>query len=157
MQTPRPFHLKTLAWFLTIFALFLFAATNAAAEFGSVKKDGVNIRSAPNTKAEILWEVFKDFPLEILQRQGKWAKIKDFEGDTGWIYAPLLSKNKTVIVKAKSINMRVGAGKNYEILATVKYGVVFDLVKQEGDWAQMKHEDGTTGWIHSSLIWPQHK
>lgn len=124
------------------------------AEFVSVSKDGVNIRSGPDTKSEILWEVFKGFPLQVIDRKGKWAQVVDFEGDKGWIYSPLLSKQKTVIIKVNTANMRVGAGKDYEILATVKYGVVFTPVEKEGDWVKVRHEDGTNGWVFDKLLWP---
>ena len=39
------------------------------AEYASVSKDGINIRSGPDTNAEVYWEVFKDFPLKILQKK----------------------------------------------------------------------------------------
>lgn len=133
---------------------FTLTAPTFAAEYASVKKDGVNIRSGPDTKQEILWEVFKDFPLKVLKYENRWAHVVDFEGDKGWVYAPLLSKQKTVIVKVKTANMRVGPGKDYEILATVKYGVVFKPEDKEGDWLKITHEDGTSGWIYESLLWP---
>ncbi len=125
-----------------------------AAEYISVKKDGVNIRSGPSTNKEILWEVFKDFPLEIIKRQKDWIQAKDFEGDQGWIYATLVSKKKRAIVKVNTANMRIGPAKNYELVATVKYGVVFTPLEKEGDWIKVKHEDGTTGWIFKKLLWP---
>jgi SH3-like domain-containing protein len=144
---------------LTVFSfsllvLFSYALPCLAAEYASVNKDGVNIRSGPGTKDEVLWEVFKDFPLEIIKREGKWAKTKDFEGDTGWIYSPLLSKNKKVIVKVEVANMRTGPGQNYEPVASVKYGVVFTPIETEGDWLKVVHEDGTKGWIYKKLLWP---
>ncbi|MCK5436780.1 MAG: SH3 domain-containing protein [Desulfobulbaceae bacterium] len=141
---------------LAIFVIAIFFSSSSfAAEYISVKKDGVNIRSGPNTNTEILWEVFKDFPLQVLERKGKWIRIRDFEGDKGWIYSQLASKTKTVIVKVKTANMRVGPGKNYEIMATVKYGVVFKPVGKDGSWIKLSHEDGTTGWMFNTLIWPK--
>ncbi len=138
-----------------VFALFLFLAVSSfAAEFVSVKKDGVNMRSGPSTDKEILWEVFKDFPLKVIKRQGKWVQAEDFEGDRGWVYGPLLSNKKTVIVKGDTVNMRVGPGTSYEIVATVKYGVVFTPVDRDGDWLKVAHNDGTEGWIFSKLLWP---
>jgi len=140
---------------LTVLAITAcLAAPTFAAEFVSVKKDGVNIRSGPGTNMEILWEVFKDYPLKVVSHRAKWAQVVDFEGDQGWVYSPLLSQAKTVIVKVKTANMRVGPGKDYEILATVKYGVVFKLVDQEGNWMKVLHDDGTSGWIYSKLVWP---
>jgi len=125
-----------------------------AGSYVSVKKDGVNIRSGPSTKSEVTWEVFKGFPLKVLTRKGKWARTVDFEGDRGWIYAPLLSNKKMVIVKVKNANLRVGPDTKYEIAATAKYGVVFSPVDRKKDWLKVKHNDGTTGWIHKDLVWP---
>jgi SH3-like domain-containing protein len=136
-------------------ALCLVAAPPAmAAEYASVAKDGVNLRSGPDTNKEILWEVFKGFPLQILSRQGQWAQVVDFEGDKGWIYTPLLAQQKTVIVKVNTANMRTGPGTNYETVATVKYGVVFQPLEQNGEWIKVRHEDGTTGWVFEKLLWP---
>jgi SH3-like domain-containing protein len=133
---------------------FLMTTAAHGAQYVSVSKDGVNMRSGPDTKQEILWEVFKGFPLKVLELKGKWVHVVDFEGDKGWIYSPLLSKKKTVIVTANVVNMRVGPGKDYEIMASVKYGVVFTPIDREGDWVQVKHEDGTSGWIYKKLLWP---
>lgn len=139
----------------TILLLIVFFSTTAfAATYVSIKKDGVNIRSGPATKEEVLWEVFKDFPLKVLKKKGKWTQTVDFEGDKGWVYSQLLSNKKTVIVRVKTANMRLGPGKNYEIIATVKHGVVFKFGKVEGDWIKVSHEDGTKGWLFKNLLWP---
>lgn len=140
--------------FPILLSMIFFSVPCFAAEYVSVKKDGVNIRSGPDTSKEILWEVYKDFPLQIIKRRGKWAQTKDFEGDKGWIYSPLLNRKKTVIVKVKTANMRIGPSKSYELAATVKYGVIFTPIDREGDWIKVSHTDGSTGWIFKSLIWP---
>jgi SH3-like domain-containing protein len=142
------------AGFLILIASLLFAFSAHAAEYASIAKDGVNLRSGPSTGKEILWEVFKGFPVKILVRQGDWAQVSDFEGDKGWIYSPLLSSDKTVIVKVDSANMRSGPGTNYEVVAKVKYGVVFASSERRGEWVKVTHDDGTSGWLHTSLIWP---
>jgi len=146
---------KILTALLTALLLTALAFPSLAAnKYVTVKKDGVNIRSKPNTKSEILWEVFKDFPLQVINHKGDWLQTKDFEGDTGWIFKTLAGKEKRVIVKVNTANMRTGPGKNYELVATVKYGVVFTPLKKESSWIKVKHEDGTTGWIYKDLLWP---
>ena len=144
------------AFFFTLIGamFFLLASTATAEEYVSVLKNGANIRSGPDAKKEILWTVFKGFPLQVKERQGKWAQVVDFEGDKGWIFTDLLAKEKTVIVKAATANLRVGAGKDYEIAAEVKHGVVFKPLETEGDWVKVKHADGTSGWILGRLLWP---
>ncbi len=139
---------------LLLLALSLLAAPALAADYVSVQREKVNIRSGPGTDHEILWEVFRGFPLQVTERRGEWARIVDFEGDRGWIYSPLVGSAKTVIVKVNTANMRVGPGTNYEVMATVRYGVVFEPVERRREWIKVQHADGTTGWIHDTLLWP---
>lgn len=154
MQRQKPWRRRQAAFLATLILLLISSVVARGAEYASVKKDGVNIRAGASDKEEILWEVFKDFPLQVLQHQGTWTQIKDFEGDTGWISSALLDKKQTVIVKVQIANLRSGPGQNYDPVATVKSGVVFDLVQREGDWLQLRHTDGTEGWIFSTLVWP---
>ena len=135
-------------------ALLSLASPALGAEYVSVTKDGTNIRSGPDPKKEVLWEVFKEYPLQVVTRQKDWLQIKDFEGDKGWIFSNLVGKDKRVIVKATTANLRSEPKKDATVLATVKYGVVFTPVEKKGEWLKVKHEDGTSGWIASALLWP---
>jgi SH3-like domain-containing protein len=140
-----------------VICLTLLCTTLAlAAEYVSVQKDGVNVRSGPSTSAEVRWEVFKSFPLQVVKRQGDWAQVTDFEGDTGWIYAALLSPEKSVIVRKSKVNLRdqPNTDKDTRIIAIVKYGVVFTPLEKKGDWLKVRHADGTEGWISRDLVWP---
>tara|TARA_R110000868_G_scaffold218576_1_gene468953 strand:+ start:99511 stop:99963 length:453 start_codon:yes stop_codon:yes gene_type:complete len=67
--------------------------------FGSMRKNEVNVRSGPGTQFPILW-VYKRFgyPVEILNTYQSWYKIRDIEGESGWIYKGLLSKRRTSLV-----------------------------------------------------------
>ena len=144
---------KILGIQLLILILFI-AEIAVAGDFASVLKDGVNIRSGPSTKNDVLWEVFKDYPVEVLQRQGDWVQVRDFEGDKGWIYASLLSKEITMIVKVETANMRSGPSKEDKIIATVKKGVVFTPVEQQGNWIKVQYKKDITGWMYNTLLFP---
>lgn len=148
------FSFKRFFFFSCLTTILLIAQNGVAADYMTVIKDGVNVRSGPSTKNEVYWEVFKDFPLKVLEKKGDWIKTRDFEGDEGWVYASLLTNKKKSIVKVKKANLRVGPGKNYEIVATALYGVVFNPGRKDGSWLQVTHSDGTKGWIHKSLLWP---
>lgn len=137
-----------------VFFIVAFSAAAFAAEYVSVKKDGVNIRSGPSTNDTIVWQVFESFPLQILEKQGKWLHVIDFEGDKGWIYEPLVSNQKTVIVTVDTANMRAGSSTDDPVIATVKKGVVFQVLEMNGSWMKLRYKDELTGWMHNSLLWP---
>ena len=149
----KTFQRLFLATFGTIFILSITAAGQAA-EYVSVKKDGVNIRSGPSTNNNVIWQVFESYPLEVLKRKGKWANVVDFEGDQGWIYDTLISSKKTVIVNVDTANMRSGPTTDNPIIATVKKGVVFEALERNDDWIKVRYKNEITGWMHNSLLWP---
>ena len=152
-MTTKAFQRLFLASIVALFILSLPVA-GLAAEYVSVKKDAVNIRSAPNTKSKVIWQVFESFPLEVIKREGKWANVVDFEGDKGWIYETLITSKKSVIVNVETANMRSGPTTGDTVVATVKKGVVFEPLEMKGDWMKIRYKDEITGWMHNSLLWP---
>ena len=124
----------------------------------SVNGDKVNLRSGPGKKYIIKWEYGFGFPLVVVKKKGKWVKVKDFEGDSGWIYKNLLTDNPRMIVKAnrnqnESINIRQAPGTKGKIVGKAYYGVVFSTIEQRSGWVKVKHDTGLKGWIKRSLLW----
>ena len=142
-----------LAGVVALFILSLSVAGHTA-EYVSVKKDDVNIRSGPSTKSKVIWQVFESFPLQIIKREGKWAHVVDFEGDKGWIYETLITNKKSVIVYVETANMRSGPSTGDTVIATVKKGVVFEPLEMKGNWIKVSYNNEITGWMHNSLLWP---
>ncbi|RUM38765.1 MAG: peptide-binding protein [Desulfobulbus sp.] len=124
-----------------------------ASEFVSVNKDGVNLRSGPETKYEVLFQLPQGYPLQVLSKKGKWLKVRDYENDKGWVYANLVSSTRYVIVKVKEGNVRSGPGVKFDKVGKVVRDVIMKKVEQKGDWIKVSHPQ-LTGWIHKKLIWP---
>lgn len=125
----------------------------AAADFVSVSKDGVNLRSEPTTASEVLFQLPAGYPLKVLQRQEEWLKVRDCENDEGWIYAGLTSATPYVIVKIDKGNIRSGPGTDYDQIGKVVRAVILQKVEEKGDWLKIYHPQ-LTGWIHKNLVWP---
>lgn len=137
-------------------AVFLFSVISAhSAEYLSVVKDAVNVRTGPGTDKPVYMELFKDYPLQVVERSGEWIKVKDFENDTGWIHSSLTRKGSTVIVRANNkVNMRSGPGTQNGVVANIANGVVLDEIQRKGKWVNVRHLSGTEGWIYAPLLWP---
>jgi SH3-like domain-containing protein len=133
--------------------MMLSAASTWAAEFVSVTKDGVNLRSGPTTEGKILFQLPAGYPLQVVSRQDKWIKVSDFEGDKGWIFGTLVSQTPYVIVKVKEANVRKGPGTNYEKVGSVAREVILRKMETKGEWVKVSHPK-ITGWLHSKLLWP---
>lgn len=136
----------------------LFCVSPALAKMVSVIGDNVNLRSGPGTKYSVKWKYGSGFPLKVLEEKGGWLKVEDFEGDSGWLYEKLTSRNGHMIVKVhknqnKKVNIRSGPSTKYKIVGKAYYGVVFKTIKQQNGWAHVKHDSGLEGWIKRSLLW----
>ncbi len=146
------------ATLLLIFFLLWGAPGSLRAEMLSVNGDKVNLRSGPGKKYIIKWEYGFGFPLVVVKKKGKWMKVKDFEGDSGWIYKNLLADKPRMIVKAnrnqnESINIRESPGTKGKVVGKAYYGVVFSTIEQRSGWVKVKHDTGLEGWIKRSLLW----
>ena len=133
----------------------LLATPALSAEYVRVIKDNVNVRTGPGTSNPVYMELFSGYPLKVLQRKGGWAKVSDFEGDSGWIFSKLIGKDTTVIVNAKkSVNLRSAPSTSSSVIAEVERGVIMTKLAEKGKWMKVKHSSGTVGWIYKPLLWP---
>ena len=135
-----------------LLSLMLLGSAQAAQRM-SIKVGLANIRSAPKKNAEIAWQVTKYHPFQIIKKKGDWYQCKDFEGDSGWVYKTLLSSSATVITIKENCNVRSGPGTKSRILFIVDREVPLKVLKRQGRWLHIVHEDGDKGWIHASLVW----
>ena len=97
-------------------------------------------------------------PLYVIEHSGDWLKIRDFEGDVGWVHQKTVCSTPHVIVKANKnsksqINVRNGPGTNHKIVAMAYYGVVFKKIRVDGQWVLVEHGPEVKGWVESSLLW----
>lgn len=133
-------------------ALLLSSAVSAA-EFVSVAKDGVNVRSGPSIDSAVLFQAPGGYPLEVVGRQAEWLNVSDFESEKGWIAASMVSASPYVIAKRKG-NIRAEAGTEHRQIGTVMREVILKKAEQQGDWIKISHPKLPSGWIHRDLVWP---
>lgn len=128
--------------------------STAWAERMSVNADKANIRSGPGTgNYDVLWEVERYHPLEVIRKQGEWVFFRDFEGDEGWIHGELLGEGDTVITRTDLVNIRSGPGTQHDIIFKAERGVPFRVLKRQDDWIHIRSADGDEGWIHKKMVW----
>jgi len=136
-----------------VLGLVLTATSLVAAQRLMVSSKVANIRSGPGTKYEVLWQVERYHPLQIVEKKGNWYKFTDFEGDQGWVHRSLVEEGDAVITVKDKCNVRTGPGTKNPIAFTVGKGIPFKVLHRKGNWINIVHSDGDKGWIHKSLVW----
>lgn len=142
------------AVYLPVIISILLISSSVYAERISVSVKSAIVRSGPGAKHDIAWEKLdKYYPLLVLEKEGSWYYIRDYENDVGWIHKSYINKTETVITKKDKCNIRSGPGQKNDIVFVVDNGVPFKVLKRKGKWIQIQHSDGDKGWIHETLIW----
>ena len=138
---------------VAIMVLVTASSLAQAADYVSVAKDGVNLRSGPGTQNEALFQVPAGYPLLVLERKGTWIKVQDYEGDKGWIQQSLVSNTPSVIVRVREAKIRSGPNASATEVGKAAKDVILNKTGAQGVWVKVSHPS-LTGWVHKDLLWP---
>lgn len=129
------------------------AGTAAAQPMVSVKGSVLNMRDGPGTHTQVLWELKRGYPLQVVERRGRWLKVQDFEKDQGWVAASLTGRQPHHIVKAPVANVRSGPGTRFRVVGKAEYGELLKTQEKRAGWVKVKRETGASGWVARQLLW----
>ena len=138
---------------LLALALACAAGAGHAREMVSIGGSTVNMRDAPGQKSHVLFELGRGFPLQVTQRKGGWLKVKDFEGDEGWVARSLTARQPHHVVKSKVLNLRSGPGTQYKVLGKAHYGDLLKTLEKRTNWVKVQRDSGEKGWVSKALVW----
>lgn len=122
--------------------------------FVSLGADKVFVRTGPALRYPIKWVYQRaNLPVEITQEFDTWRKIRDMDGDDGWVHQSLLSGERYGIVKGEAnLALRKEPEEGGRILAVVEPNVVAALSTCAGAWCEVS-ADGYTGWAQRKFLW----
>lgn len=121
--------------------------------FVSLKAEEGNVRRGPSLSHRIDW-VFtrRNMPLEITAEYGHWRRVRDRDGQGGWVHYSLLSGVRHVIVDTDMLPMHVKPSAESQVNAYAEAGVVARLGSCALDWCRIT-KDGRSGWVRKGAIW----
>jgi SH3-like domain-containing protein len=124
--------------------------------FVSLKPDRVNVRGGPTRDHDVAWVFTRaGLPVEITAESENWRRIRDWEGQEGWVYHSMLSGRRTGLVKAKekdalvALYAKAEAG---EVIAQLQTGVLSTVKYCTGKWCRIIGS-GFDGWIAQERLW----
>lgn len=128
-------------------------APNDVPRFMSVKSNPTNVRRGPGRDHEILWVYNQSrVPVEVIAEHQDWRRIRDWDGDEGWIFQALLTSRRSVIVVEQSATLYRDADALSPAVAIAEPGVVASLLACHVDWCHIEVGD-QSGWVSRSAIW----
>lgn len=126
--------------------------------YGSLKKTEVNVRSGPGNQYPILWVYQRaGYPVQVLARYDNYYKLRDVEGEEGWVYIGMVSRKLTGLVGGKAPTPLLRkADVQAQPVARLSPGVVVDVEECEDGKAEGRlckvEVQGYKGWVvHRAL------
>ena len=125
--------------------------------FVSVKSKPANVRVGPGVDYPLRWTfVRRHLPVEILAEFGNWRRIRDADGEEGWILAALLSGRRTALVApwsaAKPVQLLKRSRQNATVSAIVEPRVLVTVDTCAGTWCYVRAQT-FSGYIRQSRLW----
>jgi SH3-like domain-containing protein len=124
--------------------------------FVSLKAEKVNVRRGPSSDHAVAW-VFqrKGMPVEIVAEFENWRRIRDSDGEEGWILQNMLSGKRTAAVapwrKGQTMALYPSAGSG-GMVAKLQTGVIGEIEACTGEWCRIS-AGGYDGWIEQAMLW----
>lgn len=135
---------------------------NFESYYASIKSSEVNVRKGPHTRYPIEWVYTrKGEPVEVIAQFEHWYRIKDFNGEEGWVKSVMItSKKRTAIIAPKEKNkITKSYAKLYsepknstKVIANIESSKRVDLLKCTKDWCQIKVAN-VVGWLEKTNLW----
>lgn len=135
----------------------------AVPRFVSLKSNRINVRRGPGSDNQISWVYKKKgLPVEVIAESNRWRKIRDRDGDTGWVWHSMLDGRRSALVTGAPV-----AGKPNDetpvplftepseksaIVAYAEVGVIARMSFCQDRWCELQ-VNGYEGWVLRDDIW----
>lgn len=120
--------------------------------FVSIKNNEAYARRGPSRSHRIDWIYRRaGLPVEITDEFGNWRKVRDADGQGGWMHYALLSGRRGVLVQQDVMLRRRPDPASAEI-AQFNEGVVARVLSCGRAWCRLR-KDGHRGWAPKSALW----
>jgi SH3-like domain-containing protein len=139
---------------LLAFFLMLVAAAAGAAEFRSVAENAVVLYDAPSLKAQKLYLLERDYPLEVVVALENWIKVRDASGELAWVEKKSLSDKRNVMANVPLADVRQAPNDSAPLVFQAEKSVILELAEfSDPGWIKVRHRDGQTGYVRTNQVW----
>lgn len=124
--------------------------------FVSLKSERVNVRVGPTLEHRIGWTYVRaGLPVEIVQEFENWRRIRDWQGEEGWVFHSLLSGRRTALVtpweQSGTTPLRAEPRSDARLVAELGPNVLVNVGSCRQGWCRVSG-DRFSGWIDQTRL-----
>jgi SH3-like domain-containing protein len=121
--------------------------------FVSLASDEVNMRTGPGRRYPIRWIYRrKGLPLKVEAEFDIWRKVRDADGEIGWVHGSLLSGRRTAEIRGETRNLYDKQNPASQVVLKAEPGVIGSILECEASWCRLLVA-GKKGWIERGGFW----
>ena len=121
--------------------------------FASLRADRVNVRTGPGVRYPIAWVfVRQGLPVEITAAFELWRKIRDIDGEEGWIHTSLLSRERAAIITGEVRPLYRDPDAASLPVALAEPGVMGRVLRCREAWCELAI-GRIRGWTQRTSLW----
>ncbi len=126
--------------------------------FVSLSNHETNVRAGPGQHYPIKWVMKrKGLPVEVVLEYDNWRKIKDPEGEEGWVFHTLLSGKRTALIHSENPvyayrDPYENESKKSIVTIELEPFVLVDIHTCKASWCNVS-TSGLSGWVKRKSLW----
>ncbi len=123
--------------------------------FVTLSESKANVRRGPGEAYPLLWQYRRQgLPVEIIAEYQKWRRIRDHEGEEGWMHSRLLRGPRMVMVRSgpNALALKSRADKAGATKAYVQDGAIGKISECQDNWCEVAFESHQ-GWLPRNQLW----
>jgi len=130
------------------------ASGTCGAEFRSVGERPAILYDAPSARADKLFAVTRFYPFEVLVKLDQWTKVRDANGEVGWIENGALGDRAMAVVTVPVADVRAGPDPQAPLVFEAYKQVLLEVLEPAANgWVKVRHRDGQEGYVRVSHVW----
>jgi len=122
---------------------------------GTVTGGVVNIRKEASTSAPIIGTGTKGTTYGVISQENGWAKIETADGTVGYMNLGYFSVSESeriqVTITGSAVNVRAGAGTNYDVIGAAYRGQMFPVLGKENGWYKISFNNAS-GFVSGDYV-----
>ncbi len=125
--------------------------------FVSLSSDKVNVRMGPTHQHKVKWTFIKSgLPVEVVSEHFNWRRVRDADGEEGWIHHTLLSGRRTGLIspwsRQATLPLRARPNENAKTAALLEPSVLVEIDGCDGTWCAVS-AGRVSGFVQQRILW----
>lgn len=127
--------------------------------FAALKRGDVVVRMGPGATYPVAWVVRGGhMPVEVVAESGDWLRIRDHEGEEGWVPRPAIGQERLAMLapwrKSVRLALRSKPAPDAPLAAWITPGVIVQVALCNGTWCRIEVPAANMhGWVGQEQLW----